>query len=245
MFRGPEMEALRPLLAVQRKWSHIPARRRAADRAGEDARGLAPLRLSVRGAARARRAGGVMRVSARAASRRSRSRMASNDYGFELAVARRSRRSLRRWRRRCFSPDSLVEDIQAALNATEMARRQFRELARVAGLVFPGLPEGREDRATAAGVERTVLRRAAAVRSRQPAAVAGRARSAGAPAREHAARRDAAPALARDGGRQAAAARHAARRSRCSWIARASACRPSRSADRIRRMQLALERAAG
>jgi ATP-dependent Lhr-like helicase len=34
----------------------------------------------------------------------------------------------------------LVEDIQAALNATEMARRQFRELARVAGLVFPGFP---------------------------------------------------------------------------------------------------------
>jgi len=28
----------------------------------------------------------------------------------------------------------------AALNSTEMARRQFRELARVAGLVFPGFP---------------------------------------------------------------------------------------------------------
>jgi ATP-dependent Lhr-like helicase len=27
-----------------------------------------------------------------------------------------------------------------ALNATEMAKRQFRELARIAGLVFPGLP---------------------------------------------------------------------------------------------------------
>ncbi|HEY7396022.1 MAG TPA: DNA ligase-associated DEXH box helicase, partial [Gemmatimonadaceae bacterium] len=28
----------------------------------------------------------------------------------------------------------------SALNATEMAKRQFRELARVAGLVFPGFP---------------------------------------------------------------------------------------------------------
>ena len=37
-------------------------------------------------------------------------------------------------------PSSLIEDIPASLNATEMARRQFREIARVAGLVFPGFP---------------------------------------------------------------------------------------------------------
>jgi ATP-dependent Lhr-like helicase len=65
--------------------------------------------------------------------------MSSNDYGFEL-----------------LSPDeapideavnaglleaaNLIEDIPASLNATEMARRQFREIARVAGLVFPGFP---------------------------------------------------------------------------------------------------------
>ena len=35
---------------------------------------------------------------------------------------------------------NLLEDIPASLNATEMAKRQFRELARVAGLVFPGFP---------------------------------------------------------------------------------------------------------
>ena len=39
-----------------------------------------------------------------------------------------------------FSPHGLLDDITSALNATEMAKRQFRELARVAGLVFPGLP---------------------------------------------------------------------------------------------------------
>ena len=38
------------------------------------------------------------------------------------------------------SPENLVEDIPASLNAAEMARRQFREIARVAGLVFPGFP---------------------------------------------------------------------------------------------------------
>jgi ATP-dependent Lhr-like helicase len=37
-------------------------------------------------------------------------------------------------------PTNLIDDIPASLNATEMARRQFREIARVAGLVFPGFP---------------------------------------------------------------------------------------------------------
>jgi hypothetical protein len=39
------------------------------------------------------------------------------------------------------------EDIEEALNTTEMAKRQFREIARVAGLVFPGYPgQGRTTR---------------------------------------------------------------------------------------------------
>jgi len=36
------------------------------------------------------------------------------------------------------SPEHLAEDIPASLNAAEMAKRQFREIARVAGLGFPG-----------------------------------------------------------------------------------------------------------
>jgi ATP-dependent Lhr-like helicase len=38
------------------------------------------------------------------------------------------------------SPDGLIDDLPASLNAAEMAKRQFREIARIAGLVFPGLP---------------------------------------------------------------------------------------------------------
>jgi ATP-dependent helicase Lhr and Lhr-like helicase len=33
-----------------------------------------------------------------------------------------------------------LDDLPAALNASEMAKRQFREIARIAGLVFPGFP---------------------------------------------------------------------------------------------------------
>jgi len=39
-----------------------------------------------------------------------------------------------------FSTNNLAHDIPASLNAVEMARRQFREIARVAGLVFSGYP---------------------------------------------------------------------------------------------------------
>ena len=38
------------------------------------------------------------------------------------------------------SPDNLLEDMLASLNAAELAKRHFREIARVAGLVFQGYP---------------------------------------------------------------------------------------------------------
>ena len=65
--------------------------------------------------------------------------MSSNDYGFELLVAEEPplEEALAAG---LLSPENLVDDIPASLNATEMAKRQFREIARVAGLVFPGFP---------------------------------------------------------------------------------------------------------
>ncbi len=39
-----------------------------------------------------------------------------------------------------FSIENLMEDILAGINKSEMGKRQFREIARVAGLVFNGYP---------------------------------------------------------------------------------------------------------
>ncbi len=36
--------------------------------------------------------------------------------------------------------DDLLKDIQASINSTEMARRKFRDIAAIAGLVFKGFP---------------------------------------------------------------------------------------------------------
>ena len=39
-----------------------------------------------------------------------------------------------------FSPDGLFEDIQRSVNATEMAKRKFRDISVIGGLIFQGFP---------------------------------------------------------------------------------------------------------
>jgi ATP-dependent Lhr-like helicase len=39
-----------------------------------------------------------------------------------------------------FSAENLTEDIQRSVNATEMAKRKFRDIAVIGGLVFQGMP---------------------------------------------------------------------------------------------------------
>jgi ATP-dependent Lhr-like helicase len=62
-----------------------------------------------------------------------------NDYGFEmLAAAEPDLRLLDEGR--LFDADGLLRDVLASLNSSELAQRRFREIARVAGLVFSGYP---------------------------------------------------------------------------------------------------------
>jgi ATP-dependent Lhr-like helicase len=138
IFRGPEMEALRPVFDIQSRWSAIPRADEVLIERVKTREGFHLFffpfegRLVHEGLA-ALFAWRISRILPITFS------MSSNDYGFEL-----------------LSPDeapldealaaglldasNLIADIPASLNATEMARRQFREIARVAGLVFPGFP---------------------------------------------------------------------------------------------------------
>ena len=141
-FDGPEMAAVQPLLALQGRWSAVP---------GEDE--WLVERLATReGRTRYSHlfvypfAGKLVHqgLAALAAYRLSRARpitftLTANDYGFELLAAERDAfadldlAAL-------FSAAHLLDDIAAGLNESEMALRQFREIARVAGLVFQGFP---------------------------------------------------------------------------------------------------------
>lgn len=66
---------------------------------------------------------------------------AVNDYGFAL-TAQADTSVDEPLLRRLLQPDGLLDDLRASLNLTEMARRQFRDIARVAGLLPPSLPGG-------------------------------------------------------------------------------------------------------
>jgi len=39
-----------------------------------------------------------------------------------------------------FSPEHLYDDAFKSVNATEMAKRKFRDIATIAGLIFTGYP---------------------------------------------------------------------------------------------------------
>ncbi|MBL7937941.1 MAG: ligase-associated DNA damage response DEXH box helicase [Flavobacteriales bacterium] len=65
--------------------------------------------------------------------------IAMNDYGFELLsdqpipIEEALDNDL-------FSAEHLLSDLQRSVNATELARRKFRDIASIAGLVFKGMP---------------------------------------------------------------------------------------------------------
>lgn len=62
-----------------------------------------------------------------------------NDYGFELLSDAELPLTDTAWRE-LFDPEKITEDLLACLNGTQMARRQFRDIARIAGLILPGYP---------------------------------------------------------------------------------------------------------
>lgn len=65
--------------------------------------------------------------------------IAVNDYGLELLCASPVDFA-GRLDADLFASDELLADVLASLNAGELARRRFREIARIAGLVFGGYP---------------------------------------------------------------------------------------------------------
>ena len=65
--------------------------------------------------------------------------IAMNDYGFEL-LSDKDIPIEEAVESDLFSDKRLVEDIFSSLNDTELAKRRFRQISQVAGLVFPGYP---------------------------------------------------------------------------------------------------------
>lgn len=142
-FPGPEMRALRPLLELQARWSALPA---ADVLVAESMRSREGQHLFLYPfAGRLVHVGLAALLAYRVGARQPASfSIAVNDYGFELLCATpvdwSALLATPEAARRLLTTDALLEDVLAGLNATELSRRRFREIARVAGLVFQGYP---------------------------------------------------------------------------------------------------------
>ncbi len=140
-----ELKRLSPLLELQKKKSMLPSKDEFLVEYFETKEGFHLLMFPFEGryvhegigALIAQRISKMMPISFS---------IAMNDYGFELLsdqkidVDKLIVSSL-------FSPQDLGLDIQSSINATELAKRRFRDICRVSGLIFQGFPgKAKKDR---------------------------------------------------------------------------------------------------
>ena len=137
-FDGPEMHSARPLLEIQARWSAIPRIGEVLMEISESREGTHLFLFPFAG--RLVHEGLAALLAWRLANVAPASFTFSiNDYGMELLSPKPPDLN-ETILRAALSPNRLVEDILSSINATEMARRKFRDIARVAGLVFQGFP---------------------------------------------------------------------------------------------------------
>ncbi|WP_252274540.1 ligase-associated DNA damage response DEXH box helicase [Pseudomonas subflava] len=137
-YDGPEMQLLRPLLQVQQDWSALPAPGALLAETLRSREGwhlfLYPF------AGRNVHLGLASLLAWRLGQRQPATfSIAINDYGLELLSA-----GAVDWSAlldgSLLDEADLLHDVVGSLNAGELARRRFREIARIAGLVFGGYP---------------------------------------------------------------------------------------------------------
>jgi ATP-dependent Lhr-like helicase len=133
-----ELRVLKPLFLLQQKLSHVPQENELLIEQIETKDGFHLFVYSFEGrlvheAMAAILAYRISRITPITFS------LAMNDYGFELLsdqpipVDDSNVYEL-------FSTDNLFEDIQRSVNSTEMARRKFRDIGVIGGLIFQGYP---------------------------------------------------------------------------------------------------------
>lgn len=135
-----ELQALQPLFELQQQLSHLPTQNELLIEHIETKDGFHLFAYPFEGrlvheamaAILAYRISRIMPITFS---------FAMNDYGFELLsdqpipVDDSNVYEL-------FTPDDLLADIQKSVNSSEMARRKFRDIAVIGGLIFQGFPGG-------------------------------------------------------------------------------------------------------
>lgn len=133
-----EMELLKPLFQMQNERSHVPHQNELLIEMYEDKDGYHLFcypfegRLVNEGLAilMAQRLSKIVPATYS---------IGMNDYGFELLS---DQEIPLEWalEEDLFSTDHLIDDLQQSMNSSEMAKRKFRDIAHIAGLIFKGFP---------------------------------------------------------------------------------------------------------
>ncbi len=134
----PEMQKLLPLFETQAERSHIPTKDELLIEYFESKDGFHLLLYPFEGRNVHEGLGALL------ANRISRLKpmtinIGMNDYGLEL-LSDKDFDIETILTPELFSTDHLVGDIQASINAVEMCKRRFRDIARISGLIFGGYP---------------------------------------------------------------------------------------------------------
>lgn len=134
----PEMAAVQPILDIQKHWSDLPG---GGPLLVEFTRSRDGEHLFIYPfAGRLVHEGLAALAAHRLAARTGEAVVTTqNDYGFSI-TARRGLALDEAWLRALLSAGDLLQDLLDCLNSAGLARRQFREIARVSGLVLPQLP---------------------------------------------------------------------------------------------------------
>jgi ATP-dependent helicase Lhr and Lhr-like helicase len=134
----PELEAARPMLETQRRLSKLPTPKTLLIERFESREGWHLFVYPFAGRNAHIGLGSLLawRLARDAPNTFS---ISINDYGFELLSAEPVEADTL-IDQTAFTEVDLLHDVFASLNSSELARRRFREIARVAGLIFTGYP---------------------------------------------------------------------------------------------------------
>ncbi len=137
-FVGPEMQKIQPLLELQTLWSALPTLSNLLAEVFKSREGWHLFLYPYAG--RNVHLGLASLLAWRLSKHQPNTfSIAVNDYGFELLSPTEID-----WQKyldiELLSTENLLADVMESLNASELAQRKFREIARISGLVFSGYP---------------------------------------------------------------------------------------------------------
>ncbi len=134
----PELAAVAPLLDIQRSWSIIPSPDQLLIETTISRDGHHTFVFPFDGRHVHEGLGALLAYRLTAQAPRSLA-VTVNDYGVEILCETPLDLEEREWR--CvLNPSDLLPDLLACLNSGQLARRRFRDIARIAGLIHPGFP---------------------------------------------------------------------------------------------------------